>query len=525
METLVFRAVRESSPRSGAQGLFGLLDCYTYMKAVVETLEDNKVKLSVELDEEEFEKDIDAAFRKIAREVRIPGFRPGKAPRRILEARLGKETGRAEAIRDALPDYYAKAVYENEIDVIAPPDLEVTSGEGSGPVAFQAVVEVRPRISLAGFENLRVEIPSPVVSDSDIEAQIDRMRARFGELEPAGRPAKKGDFVTLDVTAERDGSPVSSLSADDFLYEVGSAAVLVEFDEHLDGAAEGDELEFPAEVPGEGAVTVRLVVKEVKARRLPELTDEWASEASEFDTVEELRADLAQRMAMVKRAQSSVALRNAVLEALVELVTDEVPKAMVDSEVQRQIHDLGHRLEGQRATIDDYLQATGQTPEELVASYAEQAVPSVKADLALRSVAERLGLEPSEADMEGEFERLARVYGMEPGRVRADLESSGQLPAVRADWKKTHALEWLLQHAEIVDKDGNPIDRSLLESEPATKSTNDPDSGVSSGDDDTGAPADASLAETDGDATAGDAARVGMGQPAAAGDEDEENLQ
>lgn len=495
------------------------------MKAVVETLEDNKVKLSVELDEEEFEKDIDAAFRKIAREVRIPGFRPGKAPRRILEARLGKESGRAEAIRDALPDYYAKAIYENEIDVIAPPDLEVTSGEGSGPVAFEAVVEVRPRISLAGYEGLRVEIPSPVVSESDVDAQVDRMRARFGELEPAGRPAEKGDFVTVDVTAERDGASVSALSADDFLYEVGSASVLVEFDEHLEGASGGDELEFPAEVPGEGAVTVRLVVKEVKSRRLPELTDEWASEASEFDTVGELRADLAQRMAMVKRAQASVALRNAVLEALIELVTDEVPKAMVDSEVQRQIHDLGHRLEAQRATIDDYLEATGQTPEELVAGFAGQAVPSVKADLALRAVAESLGLEPSEQDMETEFERLARVYGMESSRVRADLEAGGQLPAVRADWKKTHALDWLLEHVEIVDKDGNPVDRSLLESDPSSGSTAEPDSGVSSEDEHGGATPEVPLDEATGVATAGEAASSGMGEPAPAGDEDEENVQ
>jgi len=517
--------LRSSSRSSGAQGPLWLLDCDTYMRAVVETLEDNKVKLSVELDEEEFEKDIDAAFRKIAREVRIPGFRPGKAPRRILEARLGKESGRSEAIRDALPDYYAKAVYQNEIDVIAPPDLEVTSGEGSGPVAFQAVVEVRPRISLAGYEGLRVEIPSPVVSDADVDAQIDRMRARFGELEPAGRSAQKGDFVTVDVSAERDGSPVSALSADDFLYEVGSASVLVEFDEHLDGASEGDELEFPADLPGEGAVAVRIIVKEVKTRRLPELTDEWAAEASEFDTVEELRADLAQRMAMVKRAQASVALRNAVLEALIELVTDEVPKAMVDSEVQRQIHDLGHRLEAQRATIDDYLQATGQTPEELVASYAGQAVPSVKADLALRAVAERLGLEPSEQDMEAELERLARVYGMEPSRVRSDLEVGGQLPAVRADWKKTHALEWLLEHVEIVDKDGNPVDRSLLESDSASGSTADLDRGVSSEGEHAGATPEASLAENPGVGTAGEAASGGMGEPALAGEEDEENVQ
>ena len=464
-------SLQSEQSQSEAQRLVWLLHCYTYMKAVVETLEANKVKLSVEVDEAEFEKDIDAAFRKIAREVRIPGFRPGKAPRRILEARLGKDAGRSEAIRDSLPDYYARAVFENEIDVIAAPELEVKSGEGDGPVSFEAVVEVRPRITIAGYESLKVEIPSPAVSDADVDAQLDRMRARFGELVPAGRAAKEGDFVNLDVSAFRDGTPVASLSADDFLYEVGSASVLAEFDEHLDGAGEGDVLEFEADLPGEGAASVKLVVKEVKTRELPPLTDEWAAEASEFDTLEELKADLAQRMGLVKRAQASVAMRNGALEALTELVDDDLPQAMIDSEVQRQVHDLGHRLEAQRATVEDYLAATGQSVEEFMATLSRQAVPSVKADLALRAVADGQSIDPTDDDMEAEFARLAQAYGMDPGRVRHDLEAGGQIAAVRADWKKTRALEWLLEHVEVVDTEGKLVDRALLEGGPGTLAT------------------------------------------------------
>src|SRR5579875_3460612 len=166
------------------------------MKAAVEALEGNKVKLSVEVDAAEFEAAVDAAFRRIAREVRIPGFRPGKAPRRILEARLGKETGRNEALRDALPGYYSEAVRQHEVDVVAPPEIDIKGGEESGPVTFDAVVEVRPHISLPGYNGLRVEIPSPVASDEDIDSQIDRLRGNFGELVVVDRPAKTGDFLT-----------------------------------------------------------------------------------------------------------------------------------------------------------------------------------------------------------------------------------------------------------------------------------------------------------------------------------------
>ena len=181
------------------------------MKAVVEPLEGNKVKLSIEVDEQEFEKAIDAAFRKIAREVRIPGFGPGKAPRRILEARLGKETGQEEALRDALPDYYSQALREHDVDAIAAPEIDITAGEESGPVAFDAVVEVRPQLQLAGYGGLRVEIPSPMVTEEDIDTQVDRLRGNFGELTKIARPARDGDLLTIDLKGTRDGERCAGL--------------------------------------------------------------------------------------------------------------------------------------------------------------------------------------------------------------------------------------------------------------------------------------------------------------------------
>lgn len=436
------------------------------MKAVVEPLEGNKVKLSVDVDEEEFEKDIDAAFKKIAREVNIPGFRRGKAPRRILEARLGKEVARSEALRDALPVYYSQAVRQHEVDVVAAPEVDIKTGEETGPVSFEAVVEVRPELSLAGYHGLRVTIPSPVATDADIDAQIDRLRGNFGELVDVDRPAQKGDFVTINLSGTRDGEPVAQLDLEDFSYEVGTDGLLPGLDATLEGAKVGDILDLESDIGSGSPVQARVLVKAVKAKKLPELTDEWASEASEFDTVAELRADVAKRMGLVKRVQATLALRNATLEALAELVAEDPPASLVDAEVERNLHDLQHRLEAQNATISDYLQATQQPAEEFVAGLRQQAVPSVKVDLALRAIARGEGMEPTEADLEAELERLAAAYNVKPAQLRRNLERADQMPAVRSDWKKTKALDWLLEHVEIVDEQGHPVDRSLLDPEP-----------------------------------------------------------
>ena len=241
------------------------------MKTTVEPLEGNLVKVSVELDESEFERDIDAAFRRIAREVRIPGFRPGKAPRRVLEARLGPGVARQEALREALPSYYARAVSESEVDVIAPPEIDITTGEEEGPVAFDAVVEVRPKVDVPGHGNLRITLPSPEVTDEEVDAQIERLRSNMGELTSVDRSAKDGDQVSIDIAGSVDGEPVPGLTAEDYLYPVGSGSVVPELDARLTGAKVGDILEFDAENPQDADVTIqfRVLVKDVKEQVLP----------------------------------------------------------------------------------------------------------------------------------------------------------------------------------------------------------------------------------------------------------------
>src|SRR4051794_15765261 len=300
------------------------------MKAVVEPLEGNKVKLSVEVDEREFERALDTAFKKIAREVRVPGFRPGKVPRRVLEARIGKDAARQEALRDSLPDFYAQAVRENDIDVIAAPEIDITSGQEDGPVAFDAVVEIRPQLQLVGYGGLRVTVPNPAISDDDIQSQIDRLREGFGELNTVERPARDKDYVSIDVTASRGGETVPGLDVQDYLYEVGSGTVVPELDAQLHGSKPGDILQFETTLPGDDQESsFRVLVKEVKEKVLPEVTDEWASEASEFDTVEELTADIRKRLGLIKRVQAQMSLRNGAVDALVELVDEEAPEPLV----------------------------------------------------------------------------------------------------------------------------------------------------------------------------------------------------
>ena len=440
------------------------------MKTSVEPLEGNKVKLSVEVEELEFEKAVDAALRKIAREVRIPGFRPGKAPRKLLEARMGKEGVRQEAMREALPDYYAEALRQTEVDAIAPPEIDVTSGQDEGPLAFDAVVEVRPQVALVGYQGLQVTVPSPAVTDEELQKQIDRLRTPFGELKEVDRPIQDGDHVTLDLKGIRDGDPVPGLSAEDYLYEVGTDSLVPGADDQLRGAAKGATVEFESpfgEVDGEEqSVTINLVVKDVKEMILPDVTDEWAGEASEFETVAELEADLRQRMGMVKKVQANMAVRDEAVKALAALVEDELPDALVNSEMERRLHDLAHRLEAQGATIQQYLEATGQAQQQLVDDLRSTATDAVRADLALRALAEAEQLEVTEEDIEAEIDQLAERMQQPAGALRAQLEAADQMPAVRSDIRKAKALGWLMEHVEIVDEEGNPIDRADLQPDP-----------------------------------------------------------
>lgn len=447
------------------------------MKSTVEAIEGNKVKVSVEVDEAEVDKEIDAAFRRIAREVRIDGFRPGKAPRRILEARVGAGAARAEALQHALPEYYSRAVVEHDVDVIAPPEIDITAGEEEGAVVFDAVVEVRPQVVIGGYRSLRVTIPRPAATDEDIEARIDHLRSQFSDLAVVDRPAIDGDHVTVDIGGSQDGEPMSGLTADGYLYEVGSGSVVPEFDEHLRGTKPGDILQFSAAHPDpdEGPVDFRILVKEVKVKVLPEPTDEWASEASEFDTFDELRADTAKRLNLMKKVQAQMALQEKTAEALAGLVTEEIPDPLVNAEMQERLQDLAGRLQGQGIELGDYLQATGTDQESFVNELRSTATEAVKVDLALRAVAEAEAVEATEDDLEAEYEAVAERLGEKAAQVRERIERGERVSLVRSDIRKRKALEWLLAQVEVVDEAGETIDRlDLVVEDPAEGEGDDP---------------------------------------------------
>ena len=440
------------------------------MRATTEPLEGNLVRLRVEIDEPEFDKALVDVVKTLASQIRVPGFRPGKVPRKVLEARMGGAGAlRAEALREALPDFYARAVIDSEIDPIASPDIDITSGEDGGAISFDAVVQVRPTVSIPGYDGLQVTLPGIVVKDEDVDRQIDRLRENDAELELVGRPSIDGDLVTIDLHGN-DESGAEVVGVDDYLYEVGSGTVTVELDEQLRGAKAGDILAFTSPAPGDEdeVISFRVLVKDVKVKKLPEPTDEWADESSEFATLAELRADISDRVARVKLVQSQMALREKTVEAIAGLVDDDdVPEVLVDSEVNERLHDLQHRLEAQKLGLGEYLQATGRTPEDLLAAVRVDAQRAVKADLALRALAEAEELGLSDEELDTEIATMAERMETTPAELRRQLDTAGRTGAVRSELRKGKALQWLLDHVELFDEEGNPMSRDDLKTDAA----------------------------------------------------------
>jgi trigger factor len=443
------------------------------MRATTEPLEGNLVRLSVEIDEPEFDRALVGVVKTLASQIRVPGFRPGKVPRKVLEARMGGAGAlRAEALRESLPDFYARAVVDSEIDPIASPEIDITAGEQSGGVSFDAVVQVRPVVSIPGYDGLQVTLPGLVVSDGDVDGQVDRLRENDAELESVGRPATDGDLVTIDLHGN-DAGDAEVVGVDDYLYEVGSATITPELDVELRGAKTGAILAFTAPAPGneDEIISFRVLVKDVKVKKLPEPTDEWAAESSEFATVAELRADIAERMARVKLVQSQMALREKTVEAVAGLVDDaDVPEVLVDAEVNERLHDLQHRLEAQKLGLGEYLQATGRTPDDLLAAVRVDAQRAVKADLALRALAEAEELSVDDEELEAEIATMSQRMETSPAELRRQLDTAGRTGAVRSELRKGKALQWLLDHVELFDEEGNPMSRDDLKIDAAKES-------------------------------------------------------
>ncbi len=422
------------------------------------------VKLSVTIDEAEFDRDIDMAFRTIAKEVKLPGFRQGKVPRKVLEARIGLATAREQALRDAVPQYLANAVREHDIDLIATPNIEFTGGQESGPVSFDATCEVRPEITVPGYGGLRVELTSPVATEADIDEAVEAELRRQGSLADVDRPVQSGDQVTIDLAGNRDGEPVPGLNTEDWLYQVGAGWVAPGFDGELLGAKVGDELRFTATPNGTNEEADFVVnVTKIQETVLPELTDEWVSEnLGEFETIEEWRAALAERIGTGKLNQTRNQFIERTTSALAGLVDIEPPESMVQADLQGRVQNTVQQFQAQGVSIDQWLQMTGQDPAAFIETLKVQSEKAVKVDLALRAVGVAEGLEVTDDDINAEYARIALQVRQKAGEVRKAYERNDAVTDLVAQMRKTKALDWLLEHVEIVDESGEPIDRDLV---------------------------------------------------------------
>jgi trigger factor len=437
------------------------------MRATATNLDDHRIKLTVEVDELEMNEAIDAAATALAKQITVKGFRKGKVPKTVMIAHLGgPEALRSEAIRESLPDFYSRAVADTLSDPIGQPDINITAGEESGELSFEAEVEVRPEVSIRGQRELRVTIPSPVVGDDEINAQIDRFRETDAVLREVDRPIITGDLVSMDIHVQQINSEAEPIDMSDYMYTVGSGVITDGVDELILGLKAGEELKLNGSL-GEGVVaTYELKLKQVKERELPELSDEWVKENTEWESVEVMRDAILSQMRAMKIVEAQRAQRDAVLMALSELVSEEaVPDVLVVAETNDRLQELGQRLGQQKLTLETFLSITNQTPDQLLEALRQDAIRAVRVDLAMRALVRAEQIEPTSEEVDEELTKTAEAMGLDAEQLRTNLRDSGRVVTFNAEVAKMKASKWLQENVTFVDPNGVEIDRTLLEAD------------------------------------------------------------
>jgi trigger factor len=441
---------------------------YLHVKSTVENLSPTRVRLAVEVPFDDLKPSLDKAYKEIAQQVRVPGFRPGKVPARIIDQRVGRGAVLQEAVNDALPRLYGEAAREHELRVLGQPEIDITNldDSGEGALAFTAEVDVRPEITLPDLEGLAVTVDDAEVTDEDVEQQLTELRDRFGTLKGVDRPAEAGDYVSLDLVSKVDGEEVEGGSAKGLSYVVGSDDLVDGLDDAITGKAAGESATFTTTLrQGEHAgnqAEVTATVKSVKVKELPEVDDEFAQLASEFDTVEELRADLRERLGRVKVLEQGAQARDKVLENLIETVEFPLPESAVQAEVDFREHEVVHSLGHDDTLFERYLEAQGKTRDEFTAELREGAEKSVRAQFILDAVADKIEAQPDEAELTEYLIRQAARYQLAPQEFANQVVQSGNLPALMADLRRNKALAELLETAVVTDESGNPVDLKAL---------------------------------------------------------------
>jgi trigger factor len=424
------------------------------MKTEVEQESPTRLKLVIEVEPDELKPIYEQTVKRLAREVNIPGFRKGKVPRAVLESRVGEDHIKDEFLKDALPALYMKAAGDEKIRPITFPELEVDHYHPGEPLTFTATVEVRPEVNLPEYKGIEVERPSTQPTDEEIEEQFSRLREQFGTLEPVGRNATEGDHVTIDLHAYRHDQKIDEASAEDLLYEVGSGSLVPELDKEVEGKRAGDIIKFNAVLParfqqGGEEVSFSVIVKEVQAKRLPELDDEFAKTASEFDTLEELRSEILKRLEAIKGLEADSQVRTSVLEDLVDRANVPLPESAVEGETGSRLNHLVADLEQAGLTFDQYLEATKTTREELLNIYRQAAEKAVAADLILEAVAGAEDIDVSQKEIDEEIQNLSKRMEVEEDRLRKDLQESGRVQVLAGDILRRKALDFLVDQAKV----------------------------------------------------------------------------
>lgn len=421
--------------------------------------------LTVHLEEDELEAAKDTAARKLSKEMKIKGFRPGKAPRSMVERMVGAEALRTEAIEEAIPGAVGDALVESDLNPVTIPQVSDIRDRDGGGIEVDVLVTLWPTLeAIPDFSGREIEVELPSAEEEEIEQQVDVLRNQFATLEEIGRPADDGDFVLANITASLNGAEVEEASASDLLYEVGSESFIPGLDPVLLGVSSGDIKEGPGTLPpgftdDAGAeVTLRVLVKEVRGKKLPELTDEFVGEVTEFESVEELREQIEKNVLSWKVESTRRIFQDQLIEAIVADLDLELPEALVEAEVEARVRDLLHRLEHQNISIEDYFRATGMDEQQFISSVREQSVASLSTRVLLDGVIAIDGIEVADRDYEEAVASLAASADSDIATVEAALSEGGQDQALTSDILRQKALARIVEAGTPVDANGNPVD-------------------------------------------------------------------
>jgi trigger factor len=448
------------------------------VKSTVEQLSPTRVKINVEVPFDELKPDFDRVYKKIAQQVRVPGFRPGKAPARILDQRLGRNVVLDEVVSAAVPARYAEAVSSGAVQPLGQPAIEVTEIEDGDHLAFTAEVDVRPQIEIPTFGDFVISVDAVEVTDDEVDEQLNGLRTRFSTLTSVDRPAQQGDFVTLDLSATVDGVELEEAATTGLSFEVGSGHLMAGLDDALVGAAAGEQRTFTtALLTGEQAgreaeVTVR--VGAVKMRELPAADDDFAQLASEFDTLDELKADLRERLGKIKSMQQGAQVRDKVLETLLAATEVPLPESLVEAEFETRKHDALHVFEHDQQRFAQWLTEQGQSEEQFNGELRSSAQDLVKTRLVLDAIADAEELSVSETELMERIVLQAQRYGISPNEFVQHAQAGGELASLYAELRRNKALGSVLGQATITDSAGHPIDVETLFGRPVPEAAGSP---------------------------------------------------